>query len=326
MNELIGMSSTMTEHVVFPNASGHYRKSAQGPEPSSHEKKWALSLKESLKHVVVLPEDSSKAAAAVAPASQAPVQVPVRDKFSRIKGISAGDRGSRAGNFYDLAGEVVKMFYNSWGYLDLYLCDYTVNKDLRDCQTDDFDGKNAQRPTGRMTLHIELQQPHAGWTHDNVQEGECIQLFNVRIKWNQKGTGQELEGNLWEDKNYRDRVLVQPLPDTNKRYADIQASKKSYLANIVETPKAETKSSKKRKKNREREAKKAAVNDEEREAKRRKLRDSGIHLEDSDSRDDATKEAAEEGDTEEDEPKVTASQVAKKSINPNGMFDNNQVL
>lgn len=322
MNELYGLASFSTEHVVFPLDSSQFTKSAKAQDPTAREQRWAKQLRDFFSFEN--PKASmSKIGAPIPPQPVQPLPLePAKgDKFSLIKNVTAGPRGTSAGKFYDLAGEVVKMYFNGSGYLDLYLCDYTVNKDLHEYKAGDLAGKKGRCPEGKMTLHVELQQPHASWTHANVKEGDFIRLLNVRIKWNQKGIGHELEGNMWSDKYYPDKVLVQPLRSGDSHLTDLKARKSSYFANVVNASE-ETKSMRKRKKNREKEAQKAAQEDEEQAAKRIKARDSGIFMEEDLSSEldkrPAVNAERDEADASVTEEVSTSTQAARNKLNPYG--------
>lgn len=291
MNEIQGISSRQTQHIVFsasnppsgPYKNQHgsqsnllaYTKSDGAAVPSLHQQQWAVSLRDSLGFTESVKSDStmtestgatsvtivsiqgSSATDQAIPleASARTIQVATstpKDKFALLKDVSAGQQGVSSGKFFDLAGEVIKMYYNSFGYLDLYLSDYTSNKHLHDYtkDSDASDGNSWRGPIGQMTLHVEIHQPHANWLQSNVKEGELVILNNVRVKWNQRGSGTELEGNMWPDKFYPDKVRVQPVHKSNPRYDDIMERKRTYQTRLNQErgSNSETKTSKKKKK------------------------------------------------------------------------------
>lgn len=322
-NELIGLSTYTTQHIIFSGRMLSVTRSSGASMPSAQEQNWARHLRQEAGLEVLSRFATAKQAPSGAPAppTTKPAAVSARDKFALLKDVTAGERGQ----FYDLAGEVVKLFMTSWGYLDLYLCDYTVNKELHDYKAEEIaglSGKQQQRriPQGRMTLHVELHQPHAAWALGNVQEGDKVLLRNVRVK---RSKGGELEGNLWQDSNYRDRVLILSLSQTDARSVDIQSRKTSYNLNVVQPPAAETKSSKKRKKRKEREAREAAEANALHKSKRRKTRDSGIDLgssaNNSDDESDGDEDDSDVQDREakDGKPLITPSQAARNTANPN---------
>lgn len=305
----------MTEHVVFPLTTRGFSKSTKTTDPSPHEQAWARSLREFF--AFEIPKS------ALNPSRTTKVQVvdaPTRDRLSLMKNVIV-DRGT-SGVFVDLAGEVVKMYFNHQGYLDLYLCDYTINKDLHEYKSGDQEGKGGRCPAGRMTLHIELSQPHASWTHDNVHEGDLIRVDNVRIKYNLKGAGSELEGNLWQDKFYPDKVGVRPLLKDDARAVDIRSRRSSFLAILAQATAGDTKSARKRKRKHEKESK-LAVDEvvDDPIAKRSKIRDSGVFMNASDETDaDYKDDAGQTGltDTKRPTDESLPTGAVKSKLNPNG--------
>lgn len=114
--------------------------------------------------------------------------------------------------------------------------------------------KNWSGPCGRRTLQVELLPPHAGYARDRVKEGDFIKLSNVRIKESNAG---KMEGNLWPDRQFPDKILVQKLKEAKQlnalvdrqtdywrdRNAEVEAKKQSK-----ETEKQEKKLSKRQRK------------------------------------------------------------------------------
>lgn len=70
--------------------------------------------------------------------------------------------------------------------------------------------KNWPGPSGRRTLQVELLPPHAGYARDRIKEGDFVKLSNVRIK---QSNARKMEGNLWPDRHFTDKILVQPLKE-----------------------------------------------------------------------------------------------------------------
>lgn len=285
-------------------------RSINTPEPTAQEQAWAKSLRDFFAFDVPVNSASAPQSAQIQVEA-----ISTRDRYSLIKNISAGERGA-AGKFFDLAGEVVKMYFNSQGYLDLYICDYTVNKDLHDYKPDEIEGKGKQCPVGKVTLHIEMHQPHGSWTHQNVKEGDLIRVDNVRIKWNQRGCGSELEGNLWQDKFYPDKVAVRKLTAGDDRISAICSRRAEHMGASGES-KAQRK--RKRRQEKEKEAKSAAVSDTEdgQAAKRTRMRDSGVFLDGSDETvASEDKKAAEDLDAAAEVARL--QEATKGKLNPNG--------
>ncbi|KAI4724272.1 hypothetical protein E4T49_07993 [Aureobasidium sp. EXF-10728] len=168
-------------------------------------------------------------------------------KFRLIQAVTFND-------YCDLAVEVIKKFPNPNGNMELYVTDYTPNDALYDYPApDDADAedefgrydkinlheifehdhdsnrdgdyyayisnvtgkrKNWPGPSGRHTLQVELLSPHAGFARDNVREGDFVKLSNVRIKQSNAG---KMEGNLWPDKRFPDKILIHSLNDEKQR-------------------------------------------------------------------------------------------------------------
>ena len=163
---------------------------------------------------------------------------PRGDKFSLIESI-------KSQTFYDLVGQVVKVFPTSYGDIDLYVTDYTSNSllpqysspdespnvEAHDQYGDEFGYTKREKqkwpgPYGKMTLKIDLQPPHASYAQFQVKVNDFVSLKNVRIKNDRRGN---IEGNIFPDKFARDRVLVQKIA-TNKdeRVRDIKLRKEQY--------------------------------------------------------------------------------------------------
>ncbi|PSK42871.1 hypothetical protein B9Z65_6825 [Elsinoe australis] len=140
---------------------------------------------------------------------------PSADKFGLIKDIQVA-------KFYDMVVEVVKIFPVKFAdYVEVYVTDYTSNRELYDYPTPeemDRNGRdgdtfnymdNSKRdwpgPWGQMVLALEIRYPHMGYIQQHVNERDFIELKNVRIKMSRSS---RLEGNLWPDKLWPDKVLV----------------------------------------------------------------------------------------------------------------------
>ncbi|KAJ4356652.1 uncharacterized protein N0V89_004688 [Didymosphaeria variabile] len=114
------------------------------------------------------------------------------------------------GIFYDLVGEVVKTFWGPAETVDLYVTDYTTNKDLflyeEKTDYDDFGGPKRPwpGPFGQMTIQIRTYEPHAGVARQ-LDKGDFVFLQNVRSKFSAMNT---LEGAIHADPQYRDRINI----------------------------------------------------------------------------------------------------------------------
>ncbi|KAG8631969.1 hypothetical protein KVT40_001109 [Elsinoe batatas] len=149
----------------------------------------------------------------------APLNAPTgpRQKFALIKDMQIN-------GFYDMIVEVVKIFPTPYDYLEVYVSDYTTNKLLYDYPTPEEqrsegrDGdqfgymdemkKGWQGPWGQTVLKIEVKAPHGIHLQRNVQERQYARLSNVRVKLSSQS---KLEGNLWPDSKWPDKVLVEKI-------------------------------------------------------------------------------------------------------------------
>lgn len=188
-----------------------HHKSLTARNPSVHEQQWAINLAEALPHFILQYSSTAKTSVAVRPppppsntSSGAPLNVPRgpratfttqdarKGKFSLIKDV-------KDQCFYDLCVEVLKM-RDEPDYLSMWVTDYTEHPALLE-RDDDWPG-----PQGRMTLKLELRPPHNSRALQNFKVGDFVDLQNVRIKVNRKGS--ELEGNIWHDRYYPEKILV----------------------------------------------------------------------------------------------------------------------
>jgi len=137
-------------------------------------------------------------------------------KFSLIKDMAPN-------KFCDMVVEVIKIFSaQGGGFVELYLSDYTENRMLYDYPTPEevaseggADGdphsylrtnkKDWPGPWGQRVLKMEVQYPHAGFVHKSVKEGDYVHIRNARAKL---GQSNKLEGNLWADSRWPDRIDI----------------------------------------------------------------------------------------------------------------------
>ncbi|KAL9066947.1 MAG: hypothetical protein Q9157_006969 [Trypethelium eluteriae] len=202
--------------------------------PSSPEQLYAIYLKENLNSLELH-------AHSVGVQSQHQSS-PRQTKFSLIEDI-------RPQSFYDLVGQVIKVFPTSYGEVDLYVTDYTSNSLLPDHASPN-EGSNAenrhnygdefgysdpvqqkwQGPFGKLTLKIELKHPHASYAQFQVTVGDFVALQNVRIKPDSRGN---LEGNIFPDHLAPDRVLVQKITTSkNERVRNVKLRKEEYESTL----------------------------------------------------------------------------------------------
>ncbi|THX22457.1 hypothetical protein D6D12_09148 [Aureobasidium pullulans] len=200
---------------------------SQGPDAkaSMAEQGYAISLKELIPSALGSLGPSNITSISTRPAAGRATGPPQlrNNKLRLIQGVAFNE-------YCDLIVEVVKKFPDVNGHMELYVTDYTPNDSLYDypspsessvddvfSRDGDFYGylpnvsgkrKDWTGPSGKHTLKVELLPPHAGFARDRVREGDYVLLQNVRIKL---GNGGKMEGNLWTDSSYPDKVCVHRL-------------------------------------------------------------------------------------------------------------------
>lgn len=194
------------------------------------------------------------------------------NKFTLIKD-AAPDK------FYDVVVEIVKIFPGQYEYAELYVTDYTVNPFLYNYPSPDENDDGISKdgdvygysapmskrewpgPYGSMTLKIEVREPHASVLHDKMKEGNLINIQNLRIKMGREG---KMEGNLWPDNKFRDKILLHHYAhEDDSKVQELEKRKSEYWLQQKKSAKqqnGETKQLSKgqRKKRKEREKKAAA--------------------------------------------------------------------
>jgi hypothetical protein len=174
-----------------------------------------------------------------------------RDKLVTLANIKVEGQGS----FYDLKGTVVKIFYDlRQDITELYITDYTENDLLHDHQPEAnaiVADDNWPGPYGKRTLRVDLVSPHGPWARSNVVLGDIVRMNNVRVKWSNNST--EVEGNLWRDQHYPDKVLVRVLEhEKDNVLRDFRAEYvKKRAADISSGPSKESKAAAKRRRRKE---------------------------------------------------------------------------
>lgn len=133
----------------------------------------------------------------------------VRDKFSLLKDVENE-------KFYNILGQVVRMFDSGGDRMTIYLSDYTANTNFYnyawggDGSAAGRDGdeygyiKNKKKedkqwpgPFGKMTIQMTLFDGHAAYVRNEVKDDQWVFLSNVQIKYGR--TGGLLEGFLRGD-------------------------------------------------------------------------------------------------------------------------------
>ena len=220
----------------LPHSSTHF-----ATELSAQEQDYAIYLKDSLEFPGVgtkvtkeLPALPARSAAPVS--TESPKHAPLRgDKFSFIKDV-------RAQEFYELVGEVVKIFPLAMGDVEIYITDYTFNSllphpdgtpnaEAEDRYGDKFRYTDRTKgkwpgPYGNMTLKVELKPPHSIYARDKLSAGDFVALLNVRIKTDLRA---HLEGNMWEDRRFPSRLDIKKLVDNkDERVRNLKMRKEQF--------------------------------------------------------------------------------------------------
>ncbi|KAI9827356.1 MAG: hypothetical protein M1819_006999 [Sarea resinae] len=161
-----------------------------------------------------------------------------KEKFSLIKDVA--DHG-----FYDLVGQVVKIYPRNFGDVEIYITDYTAHpllyqyswageqSDSTPREGDEYgyirrpsQNKDWSGPYGRMTLKVELTHSHAEIARSTVSVDDFVLFRNVRIKYNQANA---LEGTMWDNGKTRDRIDVLVLKKGDARVEKVLQRKEEYL-------------------------------------------------------------------------------------------------
>ena len=164
-------------------------------------------------------------------------------RFSTISDLTTGSYSAT------IIGEIVKLF-DGFQYLDVYVTDYTSSPLLYDYQADrsSYPQYSFQGPAGRMTLKVELHDPHRRALTMNFAHGDLVMLRNVKCKM--AGSGDGLEATMWPDKKFADKLhVVIPDPD-DVRVRDLEERRRAFKgeSRSGDAPGASNKSKKKREK------------------------------------------------------------------------------
>lgn len=151
-----------------------------------------------------------------------------REKFSELCNIQDH-------KFYDLIVEVayVHRVGGSSDMVTVYVTDYTTNEQfylvarpggaVQEGTEDDpygylagkmpkpmktEDGQPWRGPYGKMTLQITAFDKQAEYFLENVKPNDWVKLYNVQIKFT---SGGHLEGKLRHDRQFPDKILIEPL-------------------------------------------------------------------------------------------------------------------
>jgi protection-of-telomeres protein 1 len=247
-------------------------------DPSTPEQMAAIHLKHAASSL--LPQARRSAVAR-------PASMQVRDKLSLVKDLEVA-------KFYDVRAQVVNIYHNNMGTVDLKITDYTTNKDLflylspedEDYMYQDHSWKG---PYGQVTINVLLYGSNATWARENLSFGDFVYLKNMRTKMS---PANKLEGILHEDRQRPDQVdiykLVKPsdIREINERkdeYEKTRTKKSAFEAlkndDVVTKPSAKASAKNKaEKKARQRMQKEQEQIEIAEKAEERELKRSGVNL------------------------------------------------
>jgi protection-of-telomeres protein 1 len=145
--------------------------------------------------------------------------------------------------FSDICVEVVKKFPTFSGGCELYVTDYTPNKQMfyyappeekndlvRDGDHFGYNGPPKREwpgPYGFLVFKVNLVDPHASFAIHQVSEGDMIALENVKVKL--MPNNSRLEGDMWSDQHNHTKVQVRKLDRRRKEITDLLLRKNEYL-------------------------------------------------------------------------------------------------
>ena len=257
INQWSGMttaiSSYATSWTVFPESSIpekalsrlqlKYINQSRGPPPLPSEMQYAIELCNSqnrssyIKALTVSSEKSDISGIQEALPNQVQPIITRREKFALVKDLQID-------NFYDLVGQVVKI-YPKLDHVELYITDYTSNAKLFNHQLsspveDDpggdtfgyIDRNHTSRqwpgPFGKLTLTVTLWPPHSYFARSEIKEKDFVFLRNVRIKNSQDS---KIEGSMHTDKRHEERIDIHLIKDhrDDDRVKNILRRKLEYI-------------------------------------------------------------------------------------------------
>lgn len=233
---IVGNSSNNTTWMVFPTDSipnrapfnFHQLKHFKHPQAvpcSAPQIQYAIRIRSSRQWTEITPTSGmlkpvSNMSLPQRNSSSAQIR---KEKFSTIKDVEHD-------KFYDLVGQVIKI-YPSYNDVELFITDYTTNVLLHNYEWggsgqggesyregDEYNylprsNKNWPGPFGKLTLMVSLMSPHSHFATSNVKENDFVFLRNVRIK---QSSSRTLQGSLWQDQRYPERVNVSVVTDKSR--------------------------------------------------------------------------------------------------------------
>lgn len=155
----------------------------------------------------------------------------VKNKFALLQDV-------KSGGFYDILGEVVRIYDEMSDYATIHLSDYTENVSFYNYAWGEGqapDGREGDPhnyiksrpkatkaewlgPYGKRTIQLTLWDGHAYFVKDNVKVGNWLLLRNLQVKYGR--SGGYLEGFLRGDRNSFDgRVQIEIMEQSAEREA-----------------------------------------------------------------------------------------------------------
>jgi flagellar biosynthesis GTPase FlhF len=138
----------------------------------------------------------------------------------------------QVGRFCNLTVEVVKCWDSGNDTIDLFVTDYTTNKDFFDYEDPNhpdaysYAGSSTWKgPYGQVTMSVRLWEPHTSRARAQVGVGDLIFLSNVHIKWSQ---ANRIEGALHQDKKFPEKFQIRKISN-REQIAALAARKEAYL-------------------------------------------------------------------------------------------------
>jgi hypothetical protein len=152
----------------------------------------------------------------------------VKDKFSLLKDV-------KPDGFYNILGQVVRIFDGALGTVTVYLSDYSANSFFypyawdvgqeSDTHGRDEYGNNKAKPMadkawpgpyGKLTIQLTLFDAHAQFVREYVKADQWLLLKNVHMKFGKNG--ESLEGFLRGDPNqYEGTVRVEVMEQKQEK-------------------------------------------------------------------------------------------------------------
>lgn len=128
--------------------------------------------------------------------------------------------------FSDICVQVVRKFTKDSGHCELYVTDYTANKEMfyyappeekHDLVQDgDRYGiigppkKDWPGPYGYLVLKVNLIEPHSSFANREIERGDMVLIQNVKMKY-MPPDNNRLEGDMWPDQHAPNKVQIRKM-------------------------------------------------------------------------------------------------------------------